>query len=167
MLQSARHLKTVAFTAALAGAFVIAACNDDDDDLTNPVEEAFAVNMNGANERPTPVTTTATGTADLTFTGSGPIGFTITVAGLSGAATAAHIHGPADASEVADPIVTFTGLASTENGQLVSGSITTTGVASVSLDSLKRLLRNGKAYINVHTAANPNGEIRGQVVAQQ
>jgi len=32
------------------------------------------------------------------------------------------------------------------------------------MDSLAVLLRNGNAYVNVHTAANPNGEIRGQIV---
>jgi hypothetical protein len=167
MLQSIRPLRTAGILISLGGALAIAACNDDDDDLTNPVEEEFTVALNGGNERPNPVTTDATGTADLSFTGAGPIAYNISVGGLSGAATAAHIHGPADISQTADPIVTFTNLSTSPNGQLVSGSITTTGVATISLDSLKRLLRNGKAYINVHTAANPNGEIRGQVVAQQ
>lgn len=168
MLQSARQFRTIALVATLAGAATIAACNDDDDDLTNPTEEEFTVAMNGANERPTPVTTpaNAAGTAELSFTGSGAISYTITVQNLSGPATAAHIHGPADASEVADPIVTFSNLSASPNGLLGSGTITTTGVAAVSLDSLKRLLRNGKAYINVHTAANQPGEIRGQIIAQ-
>jgi hypothetical protein len=31
------------------------------------------------------------------------------------------------------------------------------------MDSLLVLLRNGNAYINIHTAANPDGEIRGQI----
>lgn len=167
MLQSARHLKAVALIAALTSASIIAACNDDDDDGTNPsTQETFAVTMNGANERPNPVTTTATGSATLSFTGSGPIAVTITVNGLSGAATLAHIHGPADVSAAASPIVTFTGLSSSVSGQLVSGSITAAdNPATVSLDSVKTLLRNGKAYINVHTAVNPAGEIRGQIIA--
>jgi hypothetical protein len=165
MLQSSRQLRAVALFAAISSASIVAACNDDDDDLTNPTEEEFSVTMNGANERPNPVTTNATGSADLSFTGSGPIAFTITVSGLSGPATAAHIHGPADASQTADPIVTFTGLSTSPSGQLVTGSITQTGTATVSLDSLKRLFRNGRAYINVHTAANVPGEIRGQIVS--
>ena len=33
---------------------------------------------------------------------------------------------------------------------------------SISLDSLKKLITSGKAYVNVHTAKNPAGEIRGQ-----
>jgi hypothetical protein len=33
----------------------------------------------------------------------------------------------------------------------------------VSLDSLRVLFNNGNAYTNVHTTANPGGEIRDQV----
>lgn len=33
-------------------------------------------------------------------------------------------------------------------------------------DSLLVLMRNGHAYVNVHTVAQPAGEIRGQVVKQ-
>ena len=36
----------------------------------------------------------------------------------------------------------------------------------VALDSLLVLMRNGHAYVNVHTVAHPGGEIRGQVVKQ-
>jgi len=35
---------------------------------------------------------------------------------------------------------------------------------AVGYDSLLVLMRNGMAYVNVHTAANPAGEIRGQLV---
>jgi hypothetical protein len=165
MLQSVRHFKAVALVAALGSALVIAAC-DDDDDPTDPEEEEFTVTMNGANERPTPVTTTATGSATLEFTGSGAISYTITVTGLSGAATAAHIHGPADQTQAAGPIVTFTGLSTSTSGQLKTGTITATdNPGTISLDSLKTLFRNGRAYINVHTAANQNGEVRGQIIA--
>ena len=165
MLQSARYFRAVALVAAITSASLVAAC-DDDDDITDPEEEEFAVVMNGSSERPNPVTTTATGSASLEFTGSGAISITINVNGLSGAASAAHIHGPADATQAAGPIVTFTGLSTSTSGQLVTGTITATdSPATISLDSLKTLFRNGKAYINVHTTANPGGEIRGQILS--
>ena len=34
------------------------------------------------------------------------------------------------------------------------------------MDSLVVLMRNGMAYLNVHTTAFPGGEIRGQIVEQ-
>jgi len=43
------------------------------------------------------------------------------------------------------------------------GSITNANNANVSLDSLRTLFNNGNAYVNVHTTANPGGEIRDQV----
>ncbi|HZK78459.1 MAG TPA: CHRD domain-containing protein, partial [Gemmatimonadaceae bacterium] len=80
--------------------------------------------------------------------------------------TMAHIHN--GAVGVAGPVVvtlfapgTPTG---TINGVLVSGSLTSTNLPSgVTLESLKALLLSGNAYINVHTVANPGGEIRGQL----
>jgi hypothetical protein len=163
MLQSARHLKAVALIAALGSASIVAACGDDDDP-TDPEEEEFAVIMSGSAERPNPVTTTATGSAELEFTGSGSISFSINVNGLSGPATMAHIHGPATTSAAAGILVTFTNLSTSPSGQLATGTITATdNPGTVSLDSLKTLFRNGNAYINVHTAANPGGEVRGQI----
>jgi hypothetical protein len=31
------------------------------------------------------------------------------------------------------------------------------------MDSLLTLMRRGRTYVNVHTEANPNGEIRAQI----
>jgi len=150
---------------ALVGATVAAACGDDDDP-TDPAEETnFTAQLTGAKERPNPVTTTATGTATITINNNS-IAFSVNVTGLSGPATMAHIHGPATTEQAADVIVGFTGLSTATSGLLASGTITTTGVATISLDSLKTLIRNGRAYVNVHTAANPPGEVRGQIVPQ-
>ena len=52
----------------------------------------------------------------------------------------------------------------TVNGIFASGSLTAANLPNgVTLASLKTLLASGGAYVNVHTTANPAGEIRGQV----
>src|ERR1700756_4155107 len=73
--------------------------------------------------------------------------------GLSGSATAAHIHGPADPGKDAGVVVPFTGnLASPIKG------------SAILTDAQISQLENGKWYINIRTAANKAGEIRGQLV---
>jgi hypothetical protein len=85
------------------------------------------------------------------------------------AVIASHIHGPAAAGVNAPVIINLfipnvaTG---TLNGVVASGTITNANNANVSLDSLRVLFNNGNAYVNVHTSANPGGEIRDQVHAQ-
>jgi hypothetical protein len=72
--------------------------------------------------------------------------------GLSGPATMAHFHGPADPSKnagVAVPIAPST--------SPFEGSATLTGPQAAQLIA-------GQWYVNVHTAAFPAGEIRGQVI---
>jgi hypothetical protein len=76
----------------------------------------------------------------------------LTFKGLSGAATAAHIHGPAARGQSAGVLVPLCGPCTSP----ATGSVTLK--ASVVKDLLA-----GKAYVNVHTAKNPNGEIRGQI----
>ena len=51
----------------------------------------------------------------------------------------------------------------TLNGLVSAGSITNSSNVGVSLDSLRVLFNNGNAYVNVHTAVNPGGEIRDQI----
>jgi hypothetical protein len=79
--------------------------------------------------------------------------YTLTFDSLTGPATAAHLHGPA-ARGVNAGVMTPLGDKSPTSP--VSGSVTLTD------DQIKEL-QSGKVYVNVHTAANPGGEIRGQV----
>lgn len=91
-------------------------------------------------------------------------------ADLTGTATAAHFHGPGDMN-------TATGVAlalSTQPGSILwdsdpaSGSITGwVDLDTVSLGNGATIadLMNGLWYLNVHTTANPGGEIRGNLVA--
>ncbi len=111
----------------------------------------FKATLTGIQEVPA-VTTTATGTGALTFTNAGGLVYAVTVSGLSGTITAAHFHlgAPGIAGPVMQPI-TFTGT-------------TAAGTWTSMPDSLIAALFAGKLYVNVHTAANPGGEIRGQVV---
>jgi len=72
--------------------------------------------------------------------------------GLTGPATMAHFHGPADAGVNAPIAVPMTGdLKSPYHGTVVL------------TDEQQQQLLDGKWYANIHTAANPGGEIRGQV----
>ena len=121
----------------------------------------YVAQMNGTSETPAN-TATATGTATLTVRGN-RLHYSVTVHGLSGPATAAHIHvGAVGAS--GPPVYTFK-IKHIAAGRLAQGYINLAKDASkgVSGDSLKTLLANGNAYVNVHTAAHPAGEIRGQV----
>lgn len=111
----------------------------------------FTAELNGASQVP-PVDTAATGTAEITVdTDAKTVMWKITTEGLSGDATAAHIHGPAAADATAAPVIDFS--ASIAEG---TGEITDEQIAE---------LEGGMYYVNVHTEANPDGEIRGQLAA--
>ena len=109
--------------------------------------------LDGKSEVP-PVTSAATGTADLDYDpASKKLTWTVTYGGLSGPATAAHFHGPAEAGKNAGVAVAIPNAGTSP----VSGSATLTDAQAADLVA-------GKYYINIHTAANPGGEIRGQVM---
>ena len=146
---------------ALGGAVACAlsiACEDS----TEP-RETFSANLTTAAEVP-PVTNApnASGTATFTLRG-GVMEYAIDVSGLTGPSVGAHIHGPAAVGVPAGIIVGFSGLTTVTAGRLASGTFTTATAAGVSFDSVLVLMRNGNAYLNVHTALNPGGEIRGQI----
>jgi Cu/Zn superoxide dismutase len=125
-------------------------------------DELFTAQMNGTNEQPAPVSTDASGTAEFTVTPAG-IRYRVTVSNLSSPPTSAHIHGPGGANASAGVLVPFNGSSKETNGEIASGVITSTSNSSISLDSLKALMRAGQVYAQVHTTKNPQGEIRGQV----
>lgn len=154
---------------ALVLAGFAGAC-DDDDNGTGPSQEGFISTLTGAKERPSPVTTSTTGTATFTLTNDTTISYAITLVNATGI-TAAHIHigGP----EVAGPIVV--GLFSTPagspvnvaNGTLVEGTITPRQILlGLSFESLLTLMRAGEVYTNVHSTSNPAGVVRDQIMRQ-
>ncbi len=111
----------------------------------------FHAEMVAAEETP-PTDSKATGTADVTIdTDAKKVMWTVTVDGLTGAATAAHIHGPAAKGEKAGPEIDM------------SKAIMAGGAAVT--DAQIADIKAGKTYVNVHTAKFPDGEIRGQLAA--
>ena len=84
------------------------------------------------------------------------IWYNITVTGLSGPITGAHFHGPAGEEENAGVIFPF--ITEPFDGEHVEGIW-----PDLTDEALEYLLHEG-VYVNVHTTANPPGEIRGQVV---
>jgi hypothetical protein len=114
-------------------------------------EMKYMANLSGGEEVP-PVETAASGTADITYDSETmELSWTVEFSGLSGTATAAHFHGPAPAGENAGPVITIEDLESPSEG---SATLTEEQAAQ---------LAEGVWYVNVHTQANPGGEIRGQV----
>jgi len=113
----------------------------------------FRADLTGAAQVP-PVETTATGAADVTVDSEAmTVSWTVTHEGLSGDPVAAHFHGPAGPEETAPPVIDIS-----EN--LAEGS------AEITPEQMQ-MIQDGMTYINIHTEANPDGEIRGQVLAAQ
>jgi hypothetical protein len=117
---------------------------------------SFKVPLTGAQQVP-PVQTAAAGTADLSYdAATRMLTWSVAYNGLSGAATMAHIHGPAAEGKNAPPVIWLS-----EKGAAVANPIT--GSATLTPEQAQQMMA-GEWYINVHTQANPAGEIRGQVM---
>lgn len=114
--------------------------------------ETFTATMSGAQESP-PVSTGGSGNAEAVYhRDTGTLDYTVSYGGLSGPATAAHIHGPAAAGANAGVVVPFTNV----------GSSPIRGQVKITAQQYEQLAA-GQWYANVHTAAHPAGEIRGQL----
>ncbi len=122
----------------------------------------FAGSVNGANERPTANATTGNGSAVFTVNGA-TVSYTIAYQGITSAPTGLHIHAPGGNNVAAAVIVDLLTTPQTTTSGVLTGTFTASAIrnAGVSMDSLFVLMRNGNAYVNIHTTANPGGEIRG------
>jgi hypothetical protein len=113
----------------------------------------YRATMNGKSEVP-PTTSAGTGDVLATLnTDTKQLNYTMTYMGLTGPATAAHFHGPAEPGQNAGVAVPI----GNNPPSPATGTVTLT-------DAQMKDLEDGKWYANVHTAANKGGEIRGQMV---
>ncbi len=115
----------------------------------------FTTQLRGANEVP-PVASPGSGSVDAVFNkDTNLLRWKINYSGLTGPATAGHFHGPAAISANAGVALPWIGTTSP-----IEGSATLTPAQAADLMA-------GRWYANVHTAAHPGGELRGQMTARQ
>jgi CHRD domain len=111
----------------------------------------FKASLSGKNEVP-PNGAAGSGSVTATFdTASKKLTWKGSYSGLTGPATAAHFHGPAPTGKNAGVMVPIN-----PHGSKFEGSATLN-------DAQASALLGGEMYVNIHTAANKAGEIRGQL----
>jgi hypothetical protein len=114
--------------------------------------------LEGSQEVPAK-TTKACGTLDVIYNKTTKmLTYTITWNSLSGIPTGAHIHGDAARGANATVKYDFTNLIPKTTSGIFANSVLVDEVAIKEKDLL-----NGLYYVNLHTATNPGGEIRGQI----
>jgi hypothetical protein len=150
MAMRAWHGLAAATTFAVLGLAAGCAPLQHDAPAVEQVQHYEAV-LAGAQEVPA-VASSASGRAQLQYhQRSNMLHWHVTAAGLSGKPTAAHIHGPAGPGQNAPAIVPLD-----VRNATITGQLRITPEQATQLES-------GQWYVNVHTAAHPDGEIRGQL----
>lgn len=160
-LTSLKILKTGLIASILILAFstvLVVSANGDNKDKNKDVL-AFTALLNGGQEVPE-TTSNAFGVVFMTLKkGEGILSYSITFTNdkLVGTETSAHFHAPANPSETAPVVFTV----SPDVSPL--GSPKTGSVGPLTNDQINDLTK-GLFYLNIHSSAFPEGEIRGQVL---
>jgi hypothetical protein len=116
---------------------------------------ALTTQLRGANEVP-PTASQGSGTVDAVFNkDTNLLRWKVSYTGLTGPATAAHFHGPAAVGANAGVALGWKAPITTP----MEGSATLTPAQAADLLA-------GKWYANIHTAAAPGGEVRGQMTVR-
>jgi hypothetical protein len=151
--------RTAILTAACAAVFFVAAgCGSMGSDERSEgaaksapagKSQAVKVTLSGAQEVP-PVKTSASGNGTITVATDKSVSGSVTTSGVEG--TAAHIHDGAPGKN--GPVI----IPLTKNGNTWS-----VPAGSKVTDEQYKNFQAGNLYVNVHSAANKNGEIRGNL----
>jgi len=129
----------------------LASCATYKDNMPSwmPGSSAISVKLTGAEEVP-PVTTSASGSGSIRVAEDGSVSGSVTTTGVDG--TMAHIHQGAKGAN--GPVIV----------PLTKSGDTYTVPAGAKLNaSQMSALKAGNLYVNVHSAANKGGEVRGQL----
>lgn len=155
-MQTRRHISRLAlasFTLVAASAVVaISGCG-----MMAPASNmvAFTTQLRGANEVPA-INSTGNGSVDAMLNkDTNLLRWKVNYSGLTGNATAGHFHGPASVGTNAGVALGWANPIA--NGMEGSATLTSAQAAD---------LMAGRWYANIHTAANPGGELRGQMTVR-
>lgn len=125
--------------------------------------------LSGENEVP-PVDTSATGEGEFTVPENGTMKYRVNITGIMNA-SASHIH-MAKEGENGDVVADLLNSPTSKDkdtawGMIFRGNLTDSSLKGPlegkTLDDLVTAMESGEIYVNVHTAAHPDGEVRGQV----
>src|SRR5215211_5532725 len=128
--------------------------------------EKFVAKLKGNEEVP-PSNSKATGTAEFTASGKDSIDYKVSATNIQNV-TEGHIHIGKKGEN--GPIVFTLFRANAPVNQLSENETITSSefvgqLKDKPLSDLITVMNNGSAYANIHTQQNPNGEIRGQIMA--
>jgi len=140
--------------------------------LVNGQTTTFTATLSGSDAVPA-VTTPAQGTATFELSQNGDsLSYTLSVSDIENV-TMAHIHigPPGKEGPVGVWLYPSKPPASTKegkfSGELAKGTITAADLSGAlkgkTIADLVTDIKDGDAYVNVHTTAHPAGEIRGQI----
>ncbi|MBC7851595.1 MAG: CHRD domain-containing protein [Chitinophagaceae bacterium] len=138
----------------LALVISLGSCNQD---LNTTILGKKDVPLEGSQEVPAKAVA-ANGTMDLAYNRTTrTLTYTVRWNSLTGPITGMHIHGSAGPGFNAGIVQNFTGYSTAQAGSY-SGTFLVDGLVVKEDDFLR-----GGYYLNIHTALNPGGEIRGQI----
>lgn len=143
--------RTMTWLLAAAAALTLAACANVRNAMPDwmPGSGAVSVNLTGAEEVP-PVKAAGSGSGSFRVAEDGTITGSVSTKGVAG--TMAHIHQAAKGQN--GPVI----VPLTKNGDTYS-----VPAGRKLTDAQMKAFKAGGLYVNVHTAANKGGEVRGQL----
>jgi hypothetical protein len=131
----------------------------------------FTADINFAQEllaRPSTSTSTGVGAAVLVLSADREsVSYVFSFTGLTGPVLAAHFHAAGNFGQNASVVRNLCGTSGAppcEEGKLITGTWSKSDMNQPLTDALIDALLAGQVYLNLHTQANPGGELRGQVI---
>lgn len=155
-----RRFSIVPGVLCMALALIAAGCGDDNNNASSATQ--FATTAVSGNNVIPPNNSGGTGSATFDMSGN-TVQFSVSLSGVSGV-TLVHLHSGAPAGSGPVRVILFSDPGTGPvNGTLISDSFLEADVLGISFSDLINEMRNGQVYMDVHTAAFPDGEVRGQV----
>jgi len=144
--------QTMLRTTAVVGVLTLAGCGHMQNMMSSGNTQHYHATLSGSQEVP-PHAGSATGAADVELNPStNTLSWKVSYSGLTGPATAGHIHGPAGPGANAGVMIPFSSVGSSP----FEGKTQITAAQAADIAA-------GRTYVNIHTAQNKGGEIRGQL----